>query len=240
MSSKTIYTTSFQTEVILDRIRTELKKPVDRKAFSVLMRKLEQAQSRCDNDSLHAEIISLYGRVVEEFHHYVQCTIHDIALLLLDPNNDAAALKKQLLRFRTMDGISREIAESIAALDPLTACRSKTVLAMPEDIEQLWTLASHIFYEQSPQMIENTLSCLSMQRRKMLLEHMPLAFLTSSHMNKMTALQFLFSFIYKLLGRPISATWKPSHQEIRSFFKEKEKVCRKDVMHSVIPFALPA
>lgn len=247
MTDKIIRSSCFQTGAILDSVQQQLEKPVDQNIFTMLMQKLDSVQT-CDNSLLQQQIVSLYGRVVEEFNNYIRNKVNEIARLSLDPSADSSSLRAQIIAFRTLPGVYQENLASLVLLDRQLQNRASLLQEvsvpsiLPEEVEDLFELADSIFYERGEKTIHEALNRVPSITRRKLLEELS-SFNLSSIEQKKQLLQSLFFFIYQLSGKTlfISHSWK----DICAFFREKERVLKKeDPLHSahkcVALFALRA
>lgn len=221
----------------LQDIEEELKKPVDRKKFERLFRKLEIAQKDCSLmktrytlssekflSNCEEKICSLFGKVTTT---HVDTEVHQIldqAQKLSSKNKiGAKIIQKKIQDLRKWHRPSKENLLKIAEAEKKLGIISPSDPVKEEDIdleeaEHLLALASHVYHRKKLELNKSYLT-LSQTAKERFNKHL-ISLKTKAFDKEKSTIQALFVSAFEMAGLPANY---PSQKEIDEYFQEEKE-----------------
>lgn len=224
MEQKIYTSTSFQVLATIHEVEKELVKPIKFENFKKLFARLEMAQKSCQDSELLEKIIYLYGKIVDR---YVDTKVQEIVCLVKRSPRNVQKIKEEIADVK-LYGLSQENFSIIDKIEKKMQNVFPIVTGASEDIEfseELFTLASHIYYKERKKgrALYHTLPS-SIQ--KCVSKHLSRLHTLPFHDDRLM-LQALFAAAHELANRPLRKY--PSSDEIKHFFIEEQAVIKTDL-----------
>ena len=225
-----------EAEKAIGYVESQLQKPISMKAYKCLYLKLEMAQKTCENAALNEKIVTLYGKVLDEYNKHIKTEVREITALAQKSPSNIPFLQKKIKTLKNTSGISMENSEILSQIESSIKKTSKMSAPAPikiegvliEEIEALFELASFIYYGEEDKATELQKK-LSLSSEKRVFQHLSLL-KASNPKDKFTRIQALFVTAHELAGK--SLTKYPVAKEIDAFFKERKKIMKKDPLQN--------